>query len=120
MRMSATRIRAQERKIGAHADVVTALSPVLAEQWSAIRGTPVPLIPNGCTLVRAGTQPLPPAVRDLPRPVVGLVGRLNARIDMDIVEAIAEAGFSLLIVGPHDSRWEPRRSTGQDWAFDAD
>ena len=90
MRMSATRIRAQERKIGAHADVVTALSPVLAEQWSAIRGTPVPLIPNGCTLVRAGTQPLPPAVRDLPRPVVGLVGRLNARIDMDIVEAIAE------------------------------
>ncbi len=109
MRMSATRIRVQERRIAAHADVVTALSPVLAGQWSAIRGTPVPLIPNGCTLMRASTQLLPPAVRDLPRPVVGLVGRLNARIDMDIVEGIADAGFSLLVVGPRDSRWEPQR-----------
>ena len=28
---------------------------------------------------------------------------------MDLVEAIPDAGFSLLVVGPHDPRWEPRR-----------
>ena len=28
---------------------------------------------------------------------------------MDIVEAIADAGFSLLIVGPQDPQWEPGR-----------
>jgi teichuronic acid biosynthesis glycosyltransferase TuaH len=30
---------------------------------------------------------------------------------MDLIEAVADAGFSLLVVGPHDSRWEPRRFT---------
>jgi teichuronic acid biosynthesis glycosyltransferase TuaH len=105
----ASRLRAHERRALARADVVTALSPLLAERWSALRGAPVPLIPNGCNPVRAGTRSLTPAISDLPRPIVGLVGRLNARIDMDIVEAIADAGFSLLLVGPHDPRWERRR-----------
>jgi teichuronic acid biosynthesis glycosyltransferase TuaH len=107
--MSANWLRAQESRAVARADVVTALSPLLAERWSALRGAPVPLIPNGCTPVQASTSSLPPAIRDLPRPVVGLVGRLNARIDFDLVEAVANAGFSLLVVGPHNSRWEPRR-----------
>lgn len=109
MGLSASRLRAQERRTVARADVVTALSPPLAERWSALRGEPVPVIPNGCTPVTASQLALPPTIRDLPRPVVGLVGRLNGRVDMDIVEAIADAGFSLLIVGPHDARWEPSR-----------
>jgi len=111
MRISASRLRVQERRAVDRADVVTALSPLLAGRWSALRGAPVPLIPNGCTPVKASTHRLPPAIRDLPRPVVGLIGRLNARIDMDLIEAVADAGFSLLVVGPHDSRWEPRRFT---------
>jgi teichuronic acid biosynthesis glycosyltransferase TuaH len=109
MGIPASRVRAQERRSVARADVVTALSPLLAERWSALRGAPVPLIPNGCSPVRVGTHFLAPAIRDLPRPIVGLVGRLNPRIDLDLVEAIADAGFSLLLVGPHDPRWEPRR-----------
>jgi teichuronic acid biosynthesis glycosyltransferase TuaH len=109
MRMPANRLRAQERRAVTGADIVTALSPILAERWSALRGAPVPLIPNGCTPVKASSNPLPPGIRDLPRPVVGLVGRLNARIDMGLVEAIADAGFSLLIVGPYQSEWEPQR-----------
>ena len=28
---------------------------------------------------------------------------------MKLVEAVADAGYSLLIVGPYDPRWEPRR-----------
>jgi teichuronic acid biosynthesis glycosyltransferase TuaH len=41
--------------------------------------------------------------------VVGLVGQLSERIDLDILTALSDAGFSLLMVGPHDSRWEPQR-----------
>ena len=107
--LSASQLRAQERRAVVRADVVTALSPLLAERWSALRGSPVPLIPNGCTPVQAGPHPLPPAVDGLPRPVVGLVGRLNARIDLSLVEAVADSGYSLLLVGPHDPHWEPRR-----------
>jgi teichuronic acid biosynthesis glycosyltransferase TuaH len=109
MRISARWLRVQERRAVARADVVTALSPLLAQRWSTLRGAPVPLIPNGCTPVRATANAVPPAVRDLARPIVVLVGRLNARIDMDLLEAIADARFSLLLVGPHDRRWEPLR-----------
>ncbi len=109
MGLSASRLRAQERTAVLNADVVTALSPLLAERWSALRGAPVQLIPNGCTPVRPGARRVPEVNIDLPKPVVGLIGRLNARIDMDLVEAVADAGYSLLIVGPHDPQWEPRR-----------
>lgn len=109
MGLSARRLRAQELQALNRADVVTALSPLLVARWSALRGRPVPLIPNGCTPIRASAYSVAPAIKLLPRPLVGLVGRLNARIDLDIVEAIADAGFSLLIVGPHDPRWEQRR-----------
>ena len=109
MGRSARRLLAQERRAVAHADAVTAISPLLAQRWSVLRGGPVPLIPNGCTPVRASPDALPRAVRELPRPVAGLVGTLNARIDMGLAEAIADAGFSLVVVGPHDARWEPRR-----------
>lgn len=109
MRMSASWLRAQERRAVADADVVMALSPLLAQRWSAIRGGPVPVIPNGCTPVQASARHLPPVIRELPRPVVGLIGRLNGRISLDLVEAIVDAGFSLLVVGPRDSRWEPQR-----------
>jgi teichuronic acid biosynthesis glycosyltransferase TuaH len=109
MRLSARRLRVQERKAVARADVVTALSPLLAQRWSTLRGAPVSLIPNGCTPVPATATTVPLAVRDLARPIVVLIGRLNARIDMDLLEAIADAGFSLLLIGPHDRRWEPAR-----------
>jgi teichuronic acid biosynthesis glycosyltransferase TuaH len=109
MGLSARRLRAQEQQALKQADVVTALSPALAERWSALRGRPVPLIPNGCTPVKVRAYSAASAIKLLPRPVVGLVGRLNARIDLDIVEAIADSGFSLLIVGPHNPQWEPRR-----------
>jgi teichuronic acid biosynthesis glycosyltransferase TuaH len=111
MRIPAKRLEALERQAVTRADVVTALSPVLAERWSALRGAPVPLIPNGCTPVRIGTQAsgVTKDLGGLVRPVVGLFGRLNPRLDMDIVEAVADAGYSMLLVGPHDPRWEPER-----------
>jgi len=109
MGMPAARVRAQEMRAVTRADVVTAVSPLLAERWAALRGAPVALIPNGCSPTAVGPQALAPAIKKLPRPIVGLAGRLNNRIDIHLVEAVADAGFSLLLVGPHDPRWEPRR-----------
>ena len=45
----------------------------------------------------------------LPRPVLGLVGQLSERIDLDILTALSDAGFALLLVGPRDPRWEAER-----------
>jgi teichuronic acid biosynthesis glycosyltransferase TuaH len=108
MGLSAHRLRALERRALARADVVVVVSSPLADKWAALGAKPV-LIPNGCSLTRRSAATLPPVVRDLPAPVVGLVGQLNERIDLDIVNGIAKAGFSLLIVGPQDPLWEPQR-----------
>jgi teichuronic acid biosynthesis glycosyltransferase TuaH len=105
MGVSAKQMMAQERQAVTRADIVAVVSPALAEHWSALGADPV-LIPNGC--YAAGTAPAP-AVIDLPRPVAGLVGQLTERIDMRLLEAVADAGLSLLLVGPYDARWEHER-----------
>ena len=92
MGLSASRLRIQEKRAVESADIVTAISPLLADRWAELRGTPVPLIPNGCTPLEPGTSAPPLDHRDLPRPLVGLVGRLNKRIDMDLLEAIVDEG----------------------------
>jgi teichuronic acid biosynthesis glycosyltransferase TuaH len=107
MGLSAGRLQAQERQAVARADVVAVVSPRLAEHWSALGANPV-LIPNGCYPDAGGAAPAP-AVTALPGPVAGLVGQLTERIDVGLLEAVAGAGFSLLLVGPYDPRWEPER-----------
>ncbi|MGO9221533.1 MAG: glycosyltransferase [Streptosporangiaceae bacterium] len=107
MGLSAGRLRGQERLALARADVVAVVSPTLAEHWSALGADPV-LIPNGCS--DAGPWPDQQAASTgLPRPVLGLVGQLSERIDLDILTALSDAGFSLLLVGPRDPRWETER-----------
>jgi teichuronic acid biosynthesis glycosyltransferase TuaH len=107
MGLSADRLRGQERLALARADVVAVVSPTLADHWSALGADPV-LIPNGCS----DSDPWPEGdavPTGLPRPVLGLVGQLSERIDLDILTALSDAGFALLLVGPRDPRWEPRR-----------
>jgi teichuronic acid biosynthesis glycosyltransferase TuaH len=108
MGLSARRLPMLERRALARADVVVAVSPALAGRWTALGAAPL-LIPNGCHPTYGRADTLSSAVRDLPAPVVGLVGQLSERIDADILEAIVDAGFSLLLVGPLDRRWEPKR-----------
>jgi teichuronic acid biosynthesis glycosyltransferase TuaH len=102
--------RKQELRALARADVVAVVSPALAKRWTDRGASPV-IIPNGCWLVSDTGQPSPLDGVDLPRPVVGLVGQLSERIDLDVLEAIAAAGFSLLLVGPLDRRWGHQRFT---------
>ena len=98
----------QEIRIVGQADVVAAVSPQLAERWAGFGASPV-VIPNGCWPIKAGERAARPEPMGLPQPVVGLIGQLSDRIDLSVLNAIADAGFSLLIVGPLDPRWEPQR-----------
>jgi teichuronic acid biosynthesis glycosyltransferase TuaH len=107
MGLSARRLQAQERAALRRSGVVAVVSPALAQHWAALGASPV-LIPNGCS----DASPSPDgqaAATALRRPVVGLVGQLSERIDLDILLALSDAGFALLIVGPRDPRWEPER-----------
>ena len=91
------------------ADVSIAVTPALADKWRQMGADPV-VLPNGCQvpeMASHSTSPSP-SPKDGP-PTVGLVGHLSARIDIGILEAIAEVGFTLLIAGPYDDRWEPAR-----------
>ena len=97
----------QEIRIVGQADVVAAVSPQLAERWAGLGASPV-VIPNGCWPVKAGERASLPEPT-LRYPVVGLIGQLSDRIDLSVLNAIADAGFSLLIVGPLDPRWEQQR-----------
>jgi len=117
MGQDAGRLRRQERRALHRADVVVTVSPGLRDRWAEVRralgrpGDPV-LVPNGCNAPNGcGPDLAGPdlAGLDLPGPVVGLVGHLSDRIDMGVLEAVADTGLTLLIVGPHDARWEPRR-----------
>jgi teichuronic acid biosynthesis glycosyltransferase TuaH len=106
MGLSADRIRAQERLAAAHADVVVVVSPHLAGHWAALGSVPPVLIPNGSFPAYTGGVSPAPAVSDMPGPVVGLIGQLTPRIDLGMLNAVADAGYSLLLVGPYDARWE--------------
>ena len=108
MSLSARHLRRQEVRALSRADVVGTVSPQLARRWNRLGANSV-VIPNGCRLTRLDPHAVPQGVHDLPPPVVGLVGQLSERIDLDILHAIAGAGISLLIVGPLDPRWEPQR-----------
>jgi teichuronic acid biosynthesis glycosyltransferase TuaH len=100
-------LRKRERRALTRADIVVAVTPQLAERWTGFGARPV-VIPNGCWPA-GGASESREQVGGLSRPVVGLVGQLSERIDFDVLEAIVDAGFSLLVVGPRDPRWEPER-----------
>jgi teichuronic acid biosynthesis glycosyltransferase TuaH len=108
MKLPAGRLRRQEQRVLARADVVAAVSPHLAQRWAGVGARPV-VIPNGCQPPGAQPPAPPPGLPDLPRPVAGLVGQLSDRIDLSVLEAIAAAGVSLLIVGPLDPRFGQQR-----------
>jgi teichuronic acid biosynthesis glycosyltransferase TuaH len=107
MRVSPRLLQLRERQALSRADAVVAVTPELGRRWAGMGAKPV-VIPNGCWPLRAADGP--PAKRVcLPSPVVGVIGRLSGRIDIGLLEAIAESGLSLVLMGPCDPRWEPAR-----------
>ena len=100
----------RERRVAASADLVVAANPVVADIWRS-RGLDPVLVPYGTDVdaYREIEQAPVPADAILPAPVAGLVGRINDRIDLSLLEAIADRGRSLLLVGPKDPAFEPER-----------
>lgn len=93
-------VRAEARQAKV-VDLVVAVSEPLVEKWRAL-GRETVLLPNGCdTDLFAATDEAPiPADVELPAPVAGFFGHLSSRIDVSLLEAVAERGISLLLVGP--------------------
>ncbi len=111
--LSRERIRKAEAKLAADADVIVASNPEVAEAWRN-RGFDSHLIPFGCDYdFFAGSDAAVPAsdVRLTP-PIAGFIGHLGDRIDTRLLEAIAERGISLLLVGPAHPRHPLARLEG--------
>lgn len=81
------------------ADIVAAVSPHLAERLAETYALPAPVtvIPNGC-------QPpatVPPGVRQR---TACLVGQLNERLDLPVLEALQDSGTPVVVIGPRTDR----------------
>lgn len=110
MHLSDRWLAARERARLGEADRIIAISPTLADRWRAL-GHEVSLITNGCdhTLYAdVDTAPLPDDVQ-LPGPIAIFVGHLSERIDLGTLEAVADAGVSVLLVGPRQPSFQLAR-----------
>lgn len=111
MGQDAVRLARIERAALGRADLVLAVSPELAGQWRSLGADPV-VLPNGCdpaayAEVHTCTPAEVPA--GFPAPVAGMIGQLTDRIDIGLLEAVAETGIGLVLVGPRDPAWQPGR-----------
>jgi teichuronic acid biosynthesis glycosyltransferase TuaH len=111
--MGTTRARLadQERRQLSRADAVVAISAELADRWRNLGFSgPMTLVPNGVDIESyRELESVVAAKLDLPKPVAGFVGQLSARVDIGLFESVVAAGCSLLLVGPHQPKWEVAR-----------
>ncbi|KIS28240.1 hypothetical protein TV39_06195 [Arthrobacter sp. SPG23] len=101
MGLSASLVRRTLRRNLRDADIAAAVSPHLAESLEAGfpgRQSAVVVLPNGCD-IREET-PLRVERSDN----AALVGQLNERLDMDLLEAVNDAGVPILVIGPRTER----------------
>lgn len=107
---SARRLRRGDVRQARRADLVIASSPVVEQRLRAQGYRPI-LVPFGCdSRLFAGvdeTSPAPDVL--LTGPVAGFVGYLGDRIDLRLLDAVAQRGHSLLLVGPLHPRFDPTR-----------
>ena len=100
----------RERAVAATANLVVAANPLVADTWRT-RGLETVLIPYGVDVNAYSDVDLAPLPSDFTPggPVAGFVGHINRRIDLRLLEAVADRGWSLLMVGPRDPNFEPKR-----------
>jgi teichuronic acid biosynthesis glycosyltransferase TuaH len=102
-------IRAESRTLRG-ADSVVAVSQVLVDRYTRA-GHAATLLPNGCrdaAFSNVDSVPVPADV-NLPAPVAGFAGQINDRIDLTLLEAVADTGCSLLLVGKRAAGYQPDR-----------
>jgi teichuronic acid biosynthesis glycosyltransferase TuaH len=110
MNQDARYVLREERAAIARADLVLAVGPELAERWEGLGAQPV-VFPNGCDPSAYQSPSAPgPVPAGFPAKVAGLVGQLSDRIDIALLESVADTGIGLLLVGPREPGWEPERA----------
>lgn len=95
------RLEGLQLRHAAEADLVVAVTPSIASQWENL-GKRCLLLPNGCDHAhfRHVDEALIPDDVHLPSPIAGFMGQLSDRIDLELLEAVARRGRSLLLIGP--------------------
>ena len=108
--LNAGRLDVRERAVAAAANLIVAANPVVADTWRT-RGLETVLIPYGVDVNAYSDVDRAPLPSDfgLSSPVAGFVGHINRRIDLGLLEAVADRGWSLMLVGPRDPDFEPKR-----------
>lgn len=101
MGLSPDRVARGEDRVCGQVDLVIASNPLVAQSWRS-RGIDTVLVPFGCDDKLFATTDSAPAAEDvtLDAPIVGFVGHLAERIDIRLLEAVADGGHSVLLVGP--------------------
>jgi glycosyltransferase involved in cell wall biosynthesis len=102
-----------EDELLTHADLVVATSAHLAATRRSRRG-PTELLPHGVDVAHFGraseasTTPLDGVRRG--RPVLGYLGLLDARLDVELITAVAKRRpeWDVVFIGPHDATPDPR------------
>ena len=108
--MSGDLLARGEQRLGDAADLIVACSDPLYERWRGGRARTL-LIPNGCDdrlFATARTAPRPPDI-ELATPMACFVGRFTPRVDLAMLQAVADRGVPLLLLGSLDERFEPER-----------
>jgi len=92
------------------ADAVTAVTPQLAAQLMEMHPTArVGTLPNGCQVVDDAGRGRHRACK----PIIALLGQLNERLDLDLLESLAASGVGIRVIGPRRER-DPAVKAGLD------
>ena len=107
---SAERLGRAEQRLARASDFVAAVNEDVVKRWRD-QGVRAEYLPNGCDAPYfAAVEDADPATDvDLERPIAGFVGHLNSRTELALLEAIANWGISLLLIGPRATDFEPER-----------
>jgi teichuronic acid biosynthesis glycosyltransferase TuaH len=105
--VSGARMRRGELHLARRADLIVAANEGVAKEMSRF-GRPAALIPFGCDPgVFGRTIDCEPAADiRLEGPIAGFMGHIGERIDVALLDAVAAAGISVLMVGPKHPRFE--------------
>lgn len=104
------RLAVAEARLTQASDLIVAVSEEATERLRA-RGLPAAYLPNGCDTELFADLEAAEEATDVPLrgPLAAFVGHINGRTDLSLLEAVADSGIGLLLIGPREAAFEPAR-----------
>lgn len=108
------RLAEYERRLVERACLIVGFSQGMLQQLPGVRGRSTFVLPTGVDVghfEREETDDEPSDLKDLPRPRIGYVGRINQKLDLELLLKLVEAErtFNWVFVGPRvgvaENRW---------------